>query len=104
MGDLYILVNKEPVQVEDVETWAMMFETSERIIAKTYIENVHISTVFLGLDHGFGRGRPILFETMIFGGELDGYQERYATYFDAEIGHLEAVQKVRETIKTKEDD
>jgi hypothetical protein len=50
-----------------------------------------ISTVFLSMDHSLagliGDGTPVLFETMVFGGEHDGYQERYHTYDEAEEGH-----------------
>lgn len=50
-----------------------------------------ISTVFLSMDHGLagliGDGTPVLFETMVLGGEHDGYQERYHTYDEAEEGH-----------------
>lgn len=50
-----------------------------------------ISTVFMSMDHGLagliGDGTPVLFETMVLGGEHDGYQERYHTYDDAEEGH-----------------
>ena len=38
--------------------------------------------------------RPILFETMIFGGEHDQYQERYATREEAVEGHARAVAPV----------
>jgi hypothetical protein len=47
--------------------WALLFETQDRIVAKTrtlYGEN--LSTMFLGIDHNFGAGPPILFETMLF--------------------------------------
>lgn len=50
-----------------------------------------ISTVFMSMDHGLagliGDGTPVLFETMVLGGEHDGYQERYHTYDEAEEGH-----------------
>lgn len=52
---------------------------------------VDISTVFLGFDHGFGQGLPILFETMIFGGPYDQWQRRYCTWDEAEAGHRHAV-------------
>lgn len=29
---------------------------------------VNVSTVFLAIDHAFGDGPPVLYETMIFGG------------------------------------
>lgn len=59
-------------------------------------EDVWISTVFLVVDHNyvFG-GRPLLFETMVFGGELDGSQEQYSTYAEALAGHERWVKRVR---------
>lgn len=54
-----------------------------------------VSTVFLRLDHNFGDGPPILFETMVFGvgsmAELD--MNRYVTYDEAIIGHNKMVEK-----------
>jgi hypothetical protein len=52
-----------------------------------------ISTVFLGLDHGFG-GPPKLFETMIFEDSGSGeeiYMARCFTYEEAEAMHKAAV-------------
>lgn len=74
------------------ETW----ENGLRRVAETTVSpepnRVWVSTVFLGLDHAFGRqGPPILFETMIFGGEHDQYQTRCATWDEAEAMHEVAV-------------
>ena len=63
-------------------------------IAQTLVNEepkVHVSTVFLALDHNFAAGEPILFETMIFGGEHDGECERYHTVEEATVGHRRAV-------------
>lgn len=46
-----------------------------------------VSTVWIGLDLGWGRGAPLIFETMIFGGPLDGETARYATEAEARAGH-----------------
>jgi hypothetical protein len=47
--------------------WAMLFETEDRTVAKTRtLYGERLSTIFLGLDHNFGFGPPILFETMLF--------------------------------------
>lgn len=67
--------------------------TTEWRVAKTNILGAKISTVFLGLDHSFGDKQPILWETMIFGGWLDEYQERYTSHDDAVLGHARAVRK-----------
>jgi hypothetical protein len=53
-----------------------------------------VSTVFLGLDHDFGiAGKPVVFETLVFGGVHDGDMNRYCTYQDAKEGHEEMVKK-----------
>lgn len=91
----YILEGKTPVLCNDLTTWGEWMQKAERHVANDYLpDGVHVSTVFLGLDHGFhptDGGTPILFETMIFGGEHDQYQERYATWEEAEEGHKRAV-------------
>lgn len=64
-------------------------------VALTPIDGIQVSTVFLGLDHSMHlSGPPILFETLIIGGPLDGEQRRYATWDEAERGHAEAVARV----------
>lgn len=63
---------------------------------------ISVSTVFLGLNHGYPRGEepPILFETMVFWGghELDNDGERYATLDEAKAGHARWVSTVRDAI------
>jgi len=54
-----------------------------------------VSTVWLGHDMGMGWGPPIIFETMIFGGLLDGEQGRYSTLTQARRGHRGWVRLLR---------
>jgi hypothetical protein len=58
-----------------------------------------LSSVFLGLDHQFYDGPPLLFETMIFderSDDADGiYQERCATWNEAEAMHKRAIERAR---------
>lgn len=84
----YILdENKNPIEATR-EEWGMFRENPENLIVKQEtIKGVKISTVFLGLDHNYWGGAPILFETMIFGGALDLEQERYCTWDEALRGH-----------------
>lgn len=90
----YILEGHEP-KVVDLMTWARFFDNIEdRRVAKTKINNVLVSTVFLGVDHSFGDGPPLLFETMVLGGPLDGEQDRYSTWDQAEAGHKAMVERV----------
>ena len=92
-----ILINKKVVPCEDLRTWAQWIQQAHRHVEETHIGQVRISTVFLGLDHGFGRV-PLWFETMIFGGEHDQYQERYNSWTEAETGHKRAVELVEKCL------
>ena len=92
----YILDGHNPIVVEDSREWAQWYEKADRIVAKTTINDIGISTVFLGIDHSWNSDIPVLFETMVFRGKLDGEQERYTTWEDAESGHKRMVQKVKE--------
>jgi hypothetical protein len=95
----YILVNGEPVPEPDVLKWAKWFEDDEsRVVARTKIddiariEEICVSTVFLGIDHNFFEyGPPILYETTIFGGDHNEDMWRYSTRADALHGHEVAV-------------
>ena len=97
MSDYYVLnENNDPVAVSDVMEWARMFENGDRRrVAHTVIGEASISTVFLGVDHSHGHGPPILFETMIFGGEHDQHQDRCSTWKGAEAMHETACSLVR---------
>lgn len=97
MNDNYILDGHEVKKV-DVTEWAKWFGTADRKVKNTEIEGVRISTVFLGLDHSFGSGPPLLFETLVFDGPMDGEMNRYSTWDQAEKGHNEMVAKIKKGI------
>ena len=89
----YILKDKTPVLEPDDQEWARWFVRADRIVAKTMLPGkIEVSTMFLGMDHGFDSREPLLFETMIFGGPHDGYQHRHPRWKEAEIGHEYAVK------------
>lgn len=95
----YILEGREPVACPDVDTWARWYETADRQVALDELPTgIVVSTVFLGLDHGYG-GAPLLFETMVFGGRhsKDPYSEevhRYTTWDEAVAGHWDVVVRI----------
>ena len=92
----YILnENNKPIKVSGIEYAMWEKNPTKRIVKKDTIEDIRISTVFLGLDHAFKSDTPILWETMIFGGEYDNYQERYTSYEDALIGHQKALDLIK---------
>lgn len=87
MNGQYVLNGKIPVKCENLIEWAKQMQITNRIVKQSKFGDIMVSTVFLGLDHSFGKGEPLLFETMIFGGKNDQYQKRYSTWDEAEIGH-----------------
>jgi hypothetical protein len=71
-----------------------MFEKN-RVVQQDKIGEVRVSTVWLGVDHNFSEyGPPLIFESMIFGGEHDREQRRYPTLEQAKAGHAELVAMV----------
>jgi hypothetical protein len=97
----YKLVGKLAVPVEDSMEWARGFENSNRQVADTKIGGIRISTIFLGLDHNFLGGKPLLFETMIFRGGKGDDCFRCSSWEEAEKQHADAVALVRAEIKEK---
>ena len=99
MSDLYILdENRNPARVSNVLEWGAWMQGATRHVAKSEVNGVQVSTVFLGIDHNWGwQDRPVLFETMVFGGKYDLEQERYCTWSEAEAGHERWVAKVEES-------
>lgn len=89
--------------------WAKLFEDNNyRFVGNTLLKNgIRVSTVWLGLDHSFKPGKPLIFETMVFSKEthesdIDGHkftfhdsldEERYSTLTEAKKGHKEMVKK-----------
>lgn len=111
---LYVLKGHDPVPVEDPLRWARWFEKGDRRVALTKVGELSVSTVFLGIDHNYTRrGKPILFETMVFQPstgeyagsfpwrfprpgreESIGLTRRYSTWDEAETGHALTVALV----------
>jgi hypothetical protein len=86
-----------PVPVEDWKAWAEWFETADRVVAKTKVGDAEVSTVFLGLDHAFMGGPPILYETMVFGGPDDqNDQWRHRNRHEALAFHDQIVAALRD--------
>jgi hypothetical protein len=88
-------------------------------IAETQVGPLWVSTVWIGLDMGYGMAGsgqpPIIYETMIFfhaDTEVDGeelkiktwdeeYMDRYATRAAAQAGHERAVEWAKDWMKGK---
>lgn len=90
MNLFYILDEHElPIPDHDMQAWSDWMET-HRIVEQTVLDGpppVKISTIFLGIN----QGDMMLWETMIFGGAYDHWQDRHSTAADARLGHALAV-------------
>ena len=78
--------------ITDTMAWAKKFEDPNyKRVARTLLSNGRmVSTIWLGLNHQFGDGPPLIFETMVFSNEDDLMElegQRYATEADAIAGH-----------------
>lgn len=103
VGQYILDKNGKPKPEKDILKWAKWFQSpGNRIVEHTHIGDVMISTVFMGLDHSFGSGKPVLWETMIFGSKhkaLKDYQVRYTAISNARKGHKYAVQFAKNILK-----
>jgi len=91
----YILKDKIPVPCEDLMEWANWIETENKRVDYTELSNgVYVSTVFLGISYSFNGEEPLLFETMVMGGELNYEMERCSTWKQAEFQHFRMVERV----------
>jgi len=91
-------------ELHNVDVWSKWYDefvkSGKHVIRHNNIRkyncDINVSTVFLGLNHNFNNTHeePILFETMIFGGELNEEQWRWTTKEKAKAGHHLVVQMV----------
>ena len=97
MTGIYVLDEHHNIHPQpDLLKWGKWMETPGNRIVKqeTLPDGVTVSTVFLGLDHRFGDdGPPVLFETMIFGGEHDNDAARCCTWDEALAQHERLKQR-----------
>lgn len=97
-----------PVPCRDIPTWDDMMEQRRNVVAQTTIADVRVSTVFIGLDYNLTGNddddpRPILWETLVSGGEYDQDIVRYRTLADARAGHDAYVALVEAAIRARQD-
>jgi|694.fasta_scaffold04759_30 hypothetical protein len=97
----YKFVNGKVFPCKDINDLKEAFSADRKIDRTEISEDCTVSTVFLGLDHGItlldaDLRAPVLFETMIFGGDHDGQTYRYSTFGEAKRGHWFIVKILRE--------
>jgi len=97
----YILddsMQPQPVSVTEYYQWKdslpkeMQTGIGFQVLGTKCQDGKFASTVYLGVDHGYGGGSPVLWETMVFGGD-DEECERYTSHWNAMTGHWLIVEK-----------
>jgi hypothetical protein len=86
-----------PKPCDNLIRWGEWFGTHKRIVKQEKVGGSEVSTVFLGLDHNFSdEGPPVVWETMVFGGELDQEMDRCSGNKEqAEAMHVRMVERVQ---------
>lgn len=91
-----------PYPNDDSILWAKDYKRlNYRIIKQDRLFNGYfISTVWLGINHNFGFGPPLIFETMVFDdrGNVDLDMKRYSTESEAIKGHSQMVRKWKKMV------
>lgn len=81
--------------------WVDLFDHTDRTVAKDTVtvdgKDLLVSTVYLGNNHQFGDGPPLIFETMVFGDHplAEDACWRYATEDEARAHHEKVVRALR---------
>jgi hypothetical protein len=90
MWPLYYDWDGQPITMEQ---WSALRKAGGIHVGLTRLGQLgDVSTVWLGLDHGYpapwgNDERPVIFETMVFGGPLAGEMVRYTSREEAKFGH-----------------
>jgi hypothetical protein len=91
----------EIIPATDLIEWAIWLQQTDNHVGYDEVSGFIVSTVFMGINHTWGRRRPHWFETMVcrqmdnkrmLGRLID--QWRYATLEEARAGHKLAVAAV----------
>lgn len=99
----YILNDSGKPEPVDLWTLGRWFATHPRQVAHDIVDGSRVSTVFVGFNQQWiVGGPPLIFETLVFGGPLDGEVDRYSTRADALVGHAAMVKRVRAAFANKE--
>jgi len=85
-----------PESKEGFEEYTKDRKKNRRVADTTLADGKWVSTVWLGLNHSYGDGPPLIFETMVFPSRDDFTDldcKRYATEEEATTGHKEMIEK-----------
>ncbi|MEH2070531.1 MAG: hypothetical protein V7K47_20620 [Nostoc sp.] len=97
----YKLEGQTPVTVESFMEWSFWMATAaiaDITVMVNEFNGCMISTKFVGIDLNPGRcnsgSKPMVFETLVMGGAMDGKRNFYPTWDEAIQGHLKICTEV----------
>jgi len=86
------ILNGRGIKACDKDTWLQwltdlsQIREHERLVADSVSGTSRVRTVFVG------DCAPLVFQTFVEGGPMDGHERRYATWEEAETGHRETCE------------
>lgn len=96
MEDYY---DKEGKEITLLKFGELFEDVNYRIIQQTIVDHYTVSTIWLGVNHNWTDGPPIIFETMVFSSVEDDvndqWKEMYTTLQNAKDGHEWIVNKLK---------
>jgi hypothetical protein len=99
----YKLEGQTPVAVESFMEWSLWMMSAKTTVMINELNDCIISTRFVGIDLNPGssnsNSQPMVFETLVMGGSLDGKKNLYPTWDDAIQGHLKICTQISKLSK-----
>lgn len=85
------------------QEWSRWYTSTDRKVDRTRVGGSVISTVFMGTNFRVrgSEGPPILYETRVFGGPLEGECVRTPTRAEALTAHHTMVERVRAALRAQ---
>ncbi|MDZ8108967.1 MAG: hypothetical protein RM338_25545 [Nostoc sp. DedQUE12a] len=100
----YILEGKNPVAIESFKDWNLWMASAsfrDTTVMLNELKDCLISTKFVGINlNPHPSGKPMIFETLVIGGPLDGKRNWYPTWNEAIQGHLKICSQVVKMTKS----
>ncbi|YAG07716.1 hypothetical protein NSTC731_04042 [Nostoc sp. DSM 114167] len=98
MTPYYKLDGETPVAVESFMEWSLWMMSAKTIVMINELKDSIISTRFVGIDLNPGScnsgSKPMVFETLVMGGAMDGKKNLYPTWDEAIQGHLKICTQI----------
>ncbi|MEH1772433.1 hypothetical protein [Nostoc sp.] len=103
MLNYYKLEGQTPVAVDSFIEWSLWIMSASTTVMINELKDSIISTRFVGIDLNPGSSnslsQPMVFETLVMGGAMDGKKNFYPTWDEAIQGHLKICTQVFKSLE-----